>query len=70
MTVEELRERLLEYDQTLPVMVNGYEDGYDYIAFTVTKAAPVKRQVWYSGIYENAATGTKILALERTQEET
>ena len=56
MTVAELRELLTNYPQGMPVMIDGYEGGYDDVAANRIAAREVRLDVnpeWYYGRHDN-----------------
>lgn len=66
MTIKELIDALSEHPPDLPVLICGYEGGYD-AAKTVgaMKVGRVKGNPWYLGEYEEGAgdNGNQITAL-------
>lgn len=58
MTVAELMERLKEFDPNLPVVVAGYEEGYnDLSSVAPVRMIPEADTRWYCGAHADADTG-------------
>lgn len=72
MTVAELITKLQGYDTALPVVVDGYEGGYDNLVITldtVETLEAVKDESWWNGRYESACfsqeSGIPVLVIGR-----
>jgi hypothetical protein len=68
MTVEQLIKKLREYDQTMRVLVDGYESGYDNPRFKVVNSITdvqkrdIGKPTWFRGRYDQF-DGGRIKAL-------
>jgi len=65
MTVRQVIELLQQYPDDLPVVVQGYEEGYDPVTDVgeLTVAAKQHRE-WYVGVYEQSdQQGEKVVAI-------
>lgn len=66
--MDELIERLKNYHGSTPVLVDGYEDGYDLIGFRLARVTRRENEddEWWSGIYQpNEESGIEVLVLTR-----
>ena len=67
MTIAQLIARLQKYDEAMPVLVDGYGDGYDEIGCRVSSIRRVEREDWWSGRFEEHTGGIEALILERVK---
>lgn len=66
LTVDELIERLKNYHGSTPVLVDGYEDGYDLIGFRLVRVKRVTEEKWWSGVFQpDEKSGIEVLVLSR-----
>jgi len=65
-TVGELIEILREYPEDMPVVVSGYESGYEnfYHPFVI-KVTHLPENMYYDGEFQPDDNGTEVLLLER-----
>ncbi|MBF0155542.1 MAG: hypothetical protein HQL64_17550 [Magnetococcales bacterium] len=60
-TVAELMERLKEFDSDLPVVVAGYEEGYNDISSVApVRIIPETDTRWYCGAHRETDPGDKM----------
>lgn len=67
MTIKELIEKLKEFDQDMPVVVNGYEGGFDnpVISTERIKFFDKKGSEWYFGQHEENENGIETVVVGR-----
>ncbi len=59
MTVNELIEQLKRYPADAPVVVHGYENGYDLVTDILPKSIETETSItWYNGQCTDAEDGT------------
>ena len=66
MTVADLIQRLQNYHDATPVLVDGYESGFDEIGFRLFR---VKHDPggWWAGAYDEDENGVEVLVLQRVK---
>ena len=58
MKVSKLIDKLSQFPPEMPVLVSGYEDGYNKVKDTTkVKVRKYKDEAWYFGSYEDADNG-------------
>jgi len=67
-TVGELIEILLQYPADMPVVVSGYENGYEnFLHPFVKKVIHQPENPYYDGLFQPDDNGTEVLLLEREE---
>jgi hypothetical protein len=72
MTVGELRKRLAGYHEHLPVLVNGYEGGYDNFGFHLARVSALDwggTHSYWGAFDDDDESGIEVLVLNRTKTE-
>lgn len=65
-TVSDLIKILQQYPGEMPVVVSGYEDGYEnFYHPSVKKVKHVPENPYYDGQFQPDSNGTDVLVLER-----
>ena len=65
-TVGELIELLKEYPMDMPVIVSGYENGYEnFHHSTVQKVTHLSKNKYWDGVFQVDENGFNVLVLER-----
>jgi hypothetical protein len=59
MTVKQVIEKLSKFPENMPVVVHGYEDGYDLADRIIAVPAAKKQGMvhWYVGVYDGLTKG-------------
>ena len=67
-TVGELIEILKQYPEDMPVLVSGYENGYEnFFQPFVKKVMHLPENSYYDGQFQLDENGTEVLLLEREE---
>jgi hypothetical protein len=65
-TVGELIEILKQHSKDMPVIISGYESGYEnFYHPMVKKVKHLPENLYYEGLFQTNENGTKVLVLER-----